>query len=70
MSVIELVAILGVPWEHWAALATAAWVFAFVCFVGATAPRPRTRTGRPNNVVELTIRERPTGGESKRRHAA
>jgi hypothetical protein len=47
----ELVAILGVPWEHWAALAAGAWVFGFVCFVGATAPRPRSRAGRPSNVV-------------------
>jgi len=29
----------GVPWQHWAVLAGASWIFALVCFFGYYLPR-------------------------------
>jgi hypothetical protein len=45
-----LAAILGVPWQQWAALAAAAWLFALVCFAGAFA----RRSGGPASTASST----------------
>jgi hypothetical protein len=68
----ELLAVLGVPWEQWAVLAVAAWFFALVCFLGASAPREQRRhLVRPGNVVDFRPRTKaPDVVEDRPRRAA
>jgi hypothetical protein len=68
---VEMLAILGVPWEQWLALAAASWCFAFVCFVAAFWPKRRSREAVPPNVVAFRRgAPGPVGVEEQRRRAA
>ena len=52
-----LVAIAGVPWQHWAVLAAAGWTLALVCFVGYHLPR-RPASPAARAYLQL-VRHRP-----------